>query len=245
VKRVAVLIGILWVAIAYADEKLVTPDEDSRLANLSTGPPRRIGLLSYYPNKGGGYTFLEQNKVLFYSLPYEPTTRQVENMVLPAIGTAKVPFSGQTVYRSQFFQFELATAHRMDTAIAKWTRDSPSGTFRLSIMSDDRETRLKLKSIVPVLETSSLAEQKSPTHKQAPPITYEVIKSKPVLWGSPGKRSSQATNAPTPLRRRCTHNAVEISARVIRWTSCPNDVPGGDVAVTSVLTIMRMKSRMA
>ena len=57
------------------------------------------------------------------------------------------------------------------------------------------------------------------------------------------KRSSLATNVPTPLETRGTNNAVDVSARVIRWTSCLNDALGGvGVAVTSVLTITRMKS---
>jgi hypothetical protein len=36
--------------------------------------------------------------------------------------------------------------------IATSSRDTADGRFRLSIMADDRETRLKLKSITPVLE---------------------------------------------------------------------------------------------
>jgi hypothetical protein len=40
----------------------------------------------------------------------------------------------------------------VDTPIAKWTRDTTEGKFRLSILAEDSETRLKLKSIVPVLE---------------------------------------------------------------------------------------------
>ena len=50
------------------------------------------------------------------------------------------------------------------------------------------------------------------------------------------KRSSQATNVPTPVETRGA-NKVDVSARVIRWTSCPNDALGGvGLDVTSVLT---------
>ena len=42
-----------------------------------------------------------------------------------------------------------------------------------------------------------------------------------------------------------TNKAVDVSARVIRWTSCLNDALGGvGVAVTPVLTITRMESRV-
>jgi hypothetical protein len=51
-----------------------------------------------------------------------------------------------------------STLLRVDTPLAKWTRDTPNGQFRLSIMSDDHETRLKLKSIVPVLEHAEHAK---------------------------------------------------------------------------------------
>jgi hypothetical protein len=49
----------------------------------------------------------------------------------------------------------FGTLHRTDIPIAKWTRDTPDGQFRLSIKEEDHETRLKLKSIVPVLEHAS------------------------------------------------------------------------------------------
>ncbi|HEV3301429.1 MAG TPA: hypothetical protein VG055_17385 [Planctomycetaceae bacterium] len=51
------------------------------------------------------------------------------------------------------------------------------------------------------------------------------------------KRSSQATNVPTPLETRGANKEADVSARVIRWTSCPNDALGGvGLDVTSVLT---------
>jgi hypothetical protein len=146
--------------IAEADDKpapppptlsTLAPEKDWRLAKQPDAQLQKIGVLTYYPNNGGGYTFTEDATILFCALPYEPTTRQIENMVLSIVGPSKMPFGGQTVYRSQIIR-SFDEPHRLDTPIAKWTRDSPNGKFRLSIMADDSETRLKLKSIVPVLE---------------------------------------------------------------------------------------------
>jgi hypothetical protein len=129
------------------------PEKDARLAKRGNAHVQKIGVLSYHPNKGGGYTFVDEESIVFYALPYEPSTRQVETLVLPVIGPLKMPFGGQTVYRSQLIQNGvIVEPHRMDTPIAKWTRDTPDGKFRLSILAEDSETRLKLKSIVPVLE---------------------------------------------------------------------------------------------
>ena len=162
-----------------APSKPVTPENDSQLAKVPEAQSQKIGILTYYPNKAGGYTFLEGKQIAFYALPYLPTTYKheaifvsvmwwkrnvVESRTLKTIGTSNMPFSGQTIYRSEMKEVEDPGAHfparsrlrprtfvREDIPIAKWTRDTPDGQFRLSIMSDDYETRLKLKSIVPVL----------------------------------------------------------------------------------------------
>jgi hypothetical protein len=148
------------------------PDRDYRLAMLTDARSKNIGILSYYPNKGGGYTFVRGKQIVFYSLPYLPTTyvrpetkvavrngwwngRVVVQTLkkVSIIGTREMPFGGQTVYHSQM---EAGNGpplpRRADTPIAKWTRDTPNAKFRLSIMTEDHETRLKLKSIIPVLE---------------------------------------------------------------------------------------------
>jgi hypothetical protein len=109
---------------------------------------------------------------VFYALPFLPTTYQVvrtrfvvetrngiqtarhvvETVKVFTIGKETIPFGGQTLYRIGATPQRPRDRRREDVPIAKWTRDTPDGQFRLSIMSDDYETRLKLKSIVPVLE---------------------------------------------------------------------------------------------
>jgi hypothetical protein len=140
-----------------------------RLAKLKGAQPQKIGVLSYYPNKGGGYTFFEGKEIVFYALPYSPSTSQDDFIVLlvngkkttgqlwesrrlSTIGTSKLSFGGQTVYRCEMKATHQHVPLREDIAIGKWSRDTPDGQFRLSIMEEDRETRLKLKSITPVLE---------------------------------------------------------------------------------------------
>jgi hypothetical protein len=76
----------------------------------------------------------------------------VETVNVFSIGSRTVPFGGQTIYRSEMKQISSRVHRREDIPIAKWTRDTPDGKFRLTITEGDRETRLKLKSIVPVLE---------------------------------------------------------------------------------------------
>jgi hypothetical protein len=175
-------------------------EKDARLATkLANAPPQKIGILTYYPNKGGGYTFIEGKDIVFYALPYTPSTYKVECRVpvcretedggtelipvptsinVATIGPSTTPFGGQTVYRTEMFNNGKDGFSREDIRLAYWSRDTSDGKFQLWILTEDRETRLKLKSIVPVLETSLLAEQKSTAHKPAPPITYEVIASK-------------------------------------------------------------------
>jgi hypothetical protein len=126
---------------------------DFRLSKPTGVHPKKIGVLAYYPNKAGGYTFLERGEIVFYALPYLPSTREVDNTVLPTIGASKVPYGGQIIYRSQMNGFGME--RRADIPIAKWTRDTPDGAFRLSIGDEDRLSRLKLQSIVPVLESAS------------------------------------------------------------------------------------------
>jgi hypothetical protein len=148
-------------------------EKDARLAKLTNAPPQKIGILTYYPNMGGGYTFLQGNDIVFYALPYLPTSYKREVRVtvckdtgdggtamvyvprsinVSTIGTSTMPFGGQTVYRSEMFHTGKDGFCREDIQLANWTRDTADGQCRLSIMDDDRETRLKLKSIIPVLE---------------------------------------------------------------------------------------------
>ncbi len=168
-----VLLAVLGVSIAEGEDDppganlTLPPEKDYRLAKLTDAQTQRIGILTYYPNKGGGYTFMEGKQVEFYSLPYVPTTyrRSARNAngnwgfpgqksdKVSIIGTREMPFGGQTVYRSHMEGVDRSgLPRRVDTPIAKWTRDTADGQFRLSIMVDDRETRLKLKSIIGVLE---------------------------------------------------------------------------------------------
>jgi hypothetical protein len=65
-----------------------------------------------------------------------------------------MPFGGQTLYRAGTTQKPSDDRRREDVPIAKWSRDAPGDKLRLSISDEDRETRLKLKSIVPVLENA-------------------------------------------------------------------------------------------
>ena len=70
---------------------------------------------------------------------------------VPMIGLLPMPVCSQTIYRGEMHTyFNLRLRH--DLAIGEWVRDTPDSKARLSITSDDHETRLKLKSIVPVLE---------------------------------------------------------------------------------------------
>lgn len=152
----------------------VAPENDWRLAKLTDAAPQQIGILTHYANKGGGYTFMERKRIVFYALPYVPTTYYTETdyveavmvmnngivirprcskgVTLRAIGWVKVPLGGQTVYRDEMTEITPGVFRREDTRLATWSRDTADGPFRLSIMAEDRETRLKLKSIVPVLE---------------------------------------------------------------------------------------------
>jgi hypothetical protein len=47
---------------------------------------------------------------------------------------------------------QMGISCREDSPIAQWTRDTPAGEFLLSLMDVDSQTRVKVKSIVPVLE---------------------------------------------------------------------------------------------
>jgi len=168
---VVLLVG-LSVPIAEAVDKptsppsRVAPEDDLRLAKLANTQPQTIGILKYYPNNGGGYTFVEHEHIAFYSLPYMPSTYWVRvdvfqegqirhtTTVLGTIGTSTMPRGGQTVYRSEMKKLVpgVDDRRREDTPIAKWTRDTPDGQCRFSIIAEDSETRVKLKSIIPALE---------------------------------------------------------------------------------------------
>jgi len=81
-----VLVG-LSVAVAKADDKptpppsepgTVEPQDDWRLTKQIGAQPRKIGIFTYYPNKGGGYTFKRNDHIEFCSLPYMPDTYRVQ-----------------------------------------------------------------------------------------------------------------------------------------------------------------------
>jgi hypothetical protein len=166
------LAAVALVGPCVADDKAAptrdTPEIDWRLAKLAHAKPAKIGVLTYYPNTGGGYTFTEGQQIVFYSLPFLPATslqlavlveqKDVPGLVwesrtIATIGKSQMPFGGQTFFRGEMKKTAPeGTSLREDTPIATWTRDSPTGRFRLSIMDVDSETRMKLKSIIPLLE---------------------------------------------------------------------------------------------
>jgi hypothetical protein len=152
------LAALVLVGKCVADDSPTgAPEDDWRIAKFTVGQPQKLGILTYYPNLGGGYTFLEHEEIVFYSLPFAPAKYQAENAAhesktLGTIGTSKLPFGGQTIYRGEMQRIGPRLHRRDDTPIAKWSRDTPDGQFRLSITDVDRKTRLKLKCIVPVLE---------------------------------------------------------------------------------------------
>jgi hypothetical protein len=167
-----IVAAVALVGLCAADDKAAptrdTPEIDWRLAKLAHAEPTKIGVLTYYPNNAGGYTFTEGEHIVFYALPFLPATSlqlavQVEQKDVPGlvwesrtiatIGKSKMPFGGQTFFRGEMKKAAPeGTSLREDIPIAKWTRDSPTDKFRLSIMDVDSETRMKVKSIIPVLE---------------------------------------------------------------------------------------------
>jgi len=173
-----VLVG-LSVRIAKPDDTAtfhtVAPDKDWRLEKRPGAQPQKIGVLRYYPNKGGGYTFMEGGNIVFYSLPLLPTTDKVvrttivtettkdgteytflvETINVGTVGTSKVPYGGQTLYGGRMMEVEAGVRRRTDIPLATWSRDTPNGRFGLSVMDVDPQTRVKLKSIVPMLEHAS------------------------------------------------------------------------------------------
>jgi hypothetical protein len=152
------LAAVVLVGRCVADDApTVAPEDDWRITKFTVGQPQKIGILTYYPNLGGGYTFLEHESIVFYALPFEPSTYKAENAAhelktFGAIGTSKVPFGGQTIYQSEMKPINIRLHRRDDRPIAKWSREARDGKFQLSITDVDRKTRLELKSIIPVLE---------------------------------------------------------------------------------------------
>jgi hypothetical protein len=155
------LAAVLLVGRCVADDSPpVKPEDDWRIGKLTVGQPQKNGMLTYYRNLGGGFTFLEREDIVFYSLPFAPATYNAKNAegeskTLRTIGASKLPFGGQTIYRSEMKQIGPRVHRRDDVPIATWTRDALKRQFTLVILSEDYQTRLKLKSIVPVLEHSS------------------------------------------------------------------------------------------
>jgi hypothetical protein len=156
----------------FSEASSVAPEQDLRLTKLANAEPQTIGILTYYPNRGGGYTFMDGKQVAFAALPYLPITATFNNaqivsakgkrrfvgpVTIGRIGTSTMPFGGQTFYRSQMTEKAPGLVVRDDTPIATLARDTPDGKFRLLILAEDSETRTKLKSIVPVLERAEHA----------------------------------------------------------------------------------------
>jgi hypothetical protein len=153
----AVLLGGMCVA---DDSPPIALEDDWRIGKFTVGEPQKIGILTCYRNLGGGYTFLEREEIVFYSLPFVRATYEVEygaqqSKTLGTIGPSKLPFGGQTIYRTEMKEIGPRLHRRDDTPIAEWSRDTPDGKFQLLILSAEYQTRLKLKSIVPVLEVAS------------------------------------------------------------------------------------------
>ena len=70
-----------------------------------------------------------------------------------AIGTDKLSPGAYFIYRCRPVETpQMGISCREDSPIAQWTRDTPAGEFLLSLMDVDSQTRVKVKSIVPVLE---------------------------------------------------------------------------------------------
>jgi hypothetical protein len=161
-------------------------EKDTRLAKVTDAVPQQIGILTYYPNQGGGYTFVQGKDIVCYALPYTPSTYKCEVRVwqrviqlprginpigagvaamanvtqsinVPTIGPSKVPFGGQTIYRTEMADNGKNGFYREDIRVAYWSRDTSDGNFQLWLLADDSETRMKVKSIVPVLERAEHA----------------------------------------------------------------------------------------
>ena len=172
------VVGLL-VAIAKADAKLtprpkpstLTPQKDSRLAKRPGALPQKIGVLTYYRNVGGGFTFLDEDDIAFYAMPFDASVCNCErtvpiferarngavvvrltvvNINVVTIGTLKLPDGYYTICRARMIDLGNESV-REDEPIAFWF-----GAFakehRLSTITFDHETRIKLKSIIPVLE---------------------------------------------------------------------------------------------
>jgi hypothetical protein len=156
----------------------IPAEEDLRLAKLTGAQPQKFGIFTYYPNKGGGYTFTRNGQIEFYALPYVPsaydcvrtvlevtsdandnieTSSSLEVRTCSTIGTTRLTAGGQTVFRSEMYDTYPGVFIRNDIPIAAWCPDAPDGQFHLSIIAEDSETRVKLKSIIPVLEDAEHA----------------------------------------------------------------------------------------
>lgn len=170
----------------WAKATQVALEKDARLAKLTNSPPQKIGVLTYYPNLGGGYTFVQGKDIVFYALPYTPSTYKCEvrvwqqvtlaapgfnpnggrvnvmanvtqTIVVPTIGPSKVPFGGQTIYRTEMSDDGKDGLYRKDIRLAYWSREQSDGNFLLWILPEGSEIRMKVKSIVPVLERAEHA----------------------------------------------------------------------------------------
>jgi hypothetical protein len=105
-----ILVVGLSFAVAKADAKspspaTLSPANDSRLAKRRDAQPQKIGVLSFYPNNGGGYTFVEGTDIVFYALPCIPTTYKVEGQtaICQDIG------NGETVWVHVPVTFDVPT----------------------------------------------------------------------------------------------------------------------------------------
>lgn len=80
-----------------------------------------------------------------------------QSINVPTIGPSTIPFGSQTVYRTEMFNNGKDGFFREDLRLAYWSRDTSEWQFQLWILAEDRETRLKVKSIIPVLERAEHA----------------------------------------------------------------------------------------
>jgi hypothetical protein len=153
----AAVLSVWLIFFAVADDKpnppvpdfsTVAPKNDYRLAMVKDAQPRKIGVLSYYPNNGGGYTFLEDKHIAFYSLPNMPATyetdfigevllqclgkrkgirqRVARRIALLTVGPVKMPCRAQTIYRSVMKDLGTGAWRREDTPIADWPAIRPT-----------------------------------------------------------------------------------------------------------------------
>jgi hypothetical protein len=93
------LAAVVLVGRCVADDApTVAPEDDWRITKFTVGQPQKVGILTYYPNLGGGYTFLEHDTIVFYALPFVPANmRKTRSMSLQRSGPLERPKSRSAV----------------------------------------------------------------------------------------------------------------------------------------------------